>query len=85
MRANTARKIKGNAVDCINKMGYNNVYASDSGNQIIIITDTDTKLRELPFEKINYDKNQAIITFNKINIEILHFLTHRLCVVKLKR
>ncbi|MFZ2937615.1 MAG: hypothetical protein WA066_02800 [Candidatus Omnitrophota bacterium] len=47
MTANENRINKGIAFDILHKLGYENVYASDSGNNVIIVTDTEPQIDRL--------------------------------------
>ena len=47
MTANKNRANKGTAIDILNKFGYENVYASDSGSNVIIVTDTEVHIDNL--------------------------------------
>lgn len=76
MKANTARKVKGTAMDKLRKLGFENVYASDSGNPTVIVSGGKEKLTELKriFNRVTFFKGQALITFGKKNTEILENL-----------
>lgn len=77
MSANNNRRLKGLAVDKLTSMGFTDVYASDSGENIIIITDTPEKLRTLTIDLIgtlayrNKSKADFFLKLNKTNCKIL--------------
>ena len=50
MSANNNRRLKGLAQDALKKLGYLDVYASDSGSNVIIVNDTVENITKL--EKI---------------------------------
>lgn len=72
MKAIETRKTKGLAMDYLRDLGFDDVYASDSANPIIIVTDSEVNLKRIPFRKIDFLQNKAIISFGKVNTELLY-------------
>ncbi len=78
MTANQNRAIKGEAIDTLNKMGYLDVYASDSGSDVIIITDTKENIRILDkillgtMQDAGKGKDRLFVSLGKRNCKKLH-------------
>ena len=64
------RRIKGIAIDKLRELGYD-VYASDSGNNIIIVYNGDLNKLLTIFKNVKIYKGQALISLGKTNQEIL--------------
>ena len=76
MRANEARRIKGIAYDYLKSIGFSNVYVSDSGKPIVLITTDQSGYNRLSglFKNVKYSQGTVFITFAKVNTTILRKL-----------
>jgi hypothetical protein len=78
MTANDNRRLKGIAINKLKELGFNDLYCSDSGSNIVIVTgnkDEIVKLLKIVSGSIAYrrfdNKIDCYITIGKINIKKL--------------